>query len=205
MQEILPGVFHWVTFHEGIKYDIDSYYIEATDPAVLIDPRVPADELEWFERHKAPEHVLLTNRHHYRHSDRFEEAFGTKVWCHAEGLHEFTEAEQVEAYQHGDELPGGILALPIGALCPEETALLIPVGDGILAIGDALIRYGDELAFVPDQYMSDDPEGVKRGLRDALLRHAEAHEFDTLLFAHGKPLVGGAKSKLKTFLAGLDL
>ena len=205
MNEILPGVFHWITFHEGIKYDIDSYYIEATNPAVLIDPRVPAEGLEWFEGHKTPELAILTNRHHYRHSDQFEKAFGTKVWCQAEGLHEFTEGEQVEAYQHGDVLPGDILALPIGVLCPEETALLIPAGDGVLAIGDAAIRYGDELAFVPDQYMGDDPAGVKRGMRDALLSIVGEQEFGALLFAHGKPLVGDAKSKLKTFLEGLDL
>jgi len=205
MQEILPGVFHWTTFHEGIKYDINSYYIEATDPAVLIDPRVPVEGLAWFDGHKTPEYALLTNRHHYRHSGEFEKAFGTRVWCHAEGLHEFTSGEQVVAYQHGDELPGGISALGVGVLCPEETALLIPVGDGILAIGDAVIRYGDELAFVPDQYMGDDPEGVKRGLREALLRHVEDNAFDTLLFAHGEPLVGGARSSLKTYLQGLEL
>ena len=119
MKEILPGVFHWITYHEGIKYDIDSYYIEATDPAVLIDPRVPADELEWFDRHKTPEHVLLTNRHHYRHSALFEEAFGARVWCHAEGLHEFTEGEEVTAYLHGDGLPGWILALKINVVKPK--------------------------------------------------------------------------------------
>jgi hypothetical protein len=205
MQEILPGVFHWITFHEGIKYDIDSYYIEATEPAVLIDPRVPADELEWFDRHKTPEHVFLTNRHHYRHSDQFENAFRTKVWCHAEGLHEFTAGEKVEAYQHGDQLPGGILALEVGVLCPEETALLILASGGVLAIGDAAIRYGDDLAFVPDQYMGNDPAGVKRGLREALMRVVEERDFDTMLFAHGKPVVGDAKSKLRAFLEDLDL
>jgi hypothetical protein len=42
MKEILPGVFHWKTFHEGIQAYVHSYYTNATDPPVLIDPRVRA-------------------------------------------------------------------------------------------------------------------------------------------------------------------
>src|SRR5919109_1619763 len=49
MQEILPGIFHWITFHEGIEQDVHSYYIAATDPAVLIDPRIPAEGIQWFQ------------------------------------------------------------------------------------------------------------------------------------------------------------
>lgn len=41
MKEILTGVFHWKSFHEGIYAYVHSYYINVTDPAVLIDPRVP--------------------------------------------------------------------------------------------------------------------------------------------------------------------
>lgn len=48
MQEILPGVHHWTTFHEGIGQRVHSYYLTATEPAVLIDPRVPAQGLGVF-------------------------------------------------------------------------------------------------------------------------------------------------------------
>ncbi len=84
MNETLPEIFHSITFHEGI---------------------------EWFESHEPPQHIFLTNRHHYRHSSRFAESFGTKVWCHKDGLHEFTKGEGVKPFNHGDELPGGIVAL----------------------------------------------------------------------------------------------
>jgi len=63
--------FHWKTFHEGIQAYVHSYYLNVTDPPVLIDPRVPAQGIEWFTAHGAPQHIYLTNRHHYRHSDRF--------------------------------------------------------------------------------------------------------------------------------------
>ena len=79
MKEILPGVFHWKTFHEGIQAYVHSYYINATDPAVLIDPRVPRQGIEWFATHGAPRHVYLTNRHHYRHSDLFAGRYGAHL------------------------------------------------------------------------------------------------------------------------------
>ncbi|HUX63988.1 hypothetical protein [Sulfuricella sp.] len=205
MQEILPGVFHWTSFHEGIQAYVHSYYISATEPAVLIDPRVPAQGLAWFEAHKPPQHAYLTNRHHYRHSGQFAERFGTQIWCQREGLHEFTRGEQVTPFKHGDTLPGGVLALAVGVLCPEETALYISVDKGILAIGDAIVRYGGKLGFVPDAYMGDDPDGVKRGLQAVFLRHLKEREFDHLLFAHGKPWIGEAKKGLQRFLEGLRI
>jgi len=201
MQELLPGIFHWITFHEGIQEDVHSYYVAATESPILIDPRVPAEGLEWFRTRKPPEYSYLTNRHHYRHSDRFASAFGTQVWCHEDGLHEFTKGQKVHAFRHGDVLPGGILALEVGVLCPEETALYFPAAGGVLAIGDAIVRYGDELGFVPDPLLGEDPEAVKHGLREVFLRHLE-RDFDHLLFAHGQPWIGGAKAALRRFLAG---
>jgi hypothetical protein len=205
MKEIIPGVFHWTTFHEGIHAYVHSYYISATDPAVLIDPRVPAQGLEWFATHEIPKHIYLTNRHHYRHSDRFSARYGMQVWCHRDGLHEFTKGEKVNGFSHGKELPGGFVALKVGVLCPEETALYLPLSGGFLSIGDAIVRYGGKLGFVPDAYMGDDPEGVKLGLRKIFLKHIHDREFDHLLFAHGRPWIGGAKSGLGKFLEGIEL
>lgn len=200
MKEILPGVFHWKTFHPGIQAYVHSCYTNATDPPVLIDPRVPAEGIEWFAAHGAPRHAYLTNRHHYRHSDRFAERYGVAVWCHKDGLHEYTHGEKVRGFAHGRELPGGVLALKVAALCPEETALYLPLDGGILSVGDAIVRDRGKLGFVPDEYMGDDPEGVKRGLVEAFRKHLREREFDHLLFAHGAPLIGGARNALLRFL-----
>jgi hypothetical protein len=204
MKEILPGVFHWTTFHEGIGQKVHTCFLSCADPPVLIDPRVPEEGLNWFENRRKPAHAFLTNRLHYRHSDRFEKAFGTKVWCHREGLHEFTDGRKVQPFIHGEELPGGILALEVGVLCPEETALYFPGAGGILAIGDAIIRDREELGFVPDELMGEDAGEVKRGLRKVFLGHLE-RDFDHLLFAHGKPWIGGAKEGLRKFLESLPV
>ena len=202
MNEILPGLFHWTAHNSHIESDVDSYYVSGTDPAVLIDPMLPDEGMNWFQGHSVPAHILMTNRLHDRGIETYVEHYGSEVWCHRSGLHEFTDwSVDVKGFDHGDELPGGILALEIGVLCPEETALLIPIAEGILAIGDDFIRLnGDgDIGFVPDFLMGDDPDSVKRGLRDVYKSHLD-QPFDHLIFAHGRPIVGDAKSLLRSFL-----
>ncbi len=196
MEQIVPQIFHWTAFHRDIGQEVHSYCLLGLGTVILVDPMVPAEGLDWFRRQPKPEHIYLTNRLHYRGSDRFVEAFGAAVWCHSAGLHEFGQDRRVRGFEHGDVLPGGILALKVGALCPEETALLIPAGGGALALGDSAVRVNDHLEFVPDPLMGEDPKAVKRGLRlafSALLKH----RFEHLLLAHGRPFVKGGRDALR--------
>lgn len=62
MEEILPGLYHWTTFHEGIGQDVHSYYVSDADPPYLIDPRAPGEGIGWFEARGAPRNAYLTNR-----------------------------------------------------------------------------------------------------------------------------------------------
>ena len=193
MRTILPGVWHWTTIHERHGIEISSYFLEAE--RVLIDPRVPDEGLEWFDG-REPVAALLTNRHHYRHSGRFAERFGTRVLCNRLGAHEFTRGEPVEFFGAGDELPGGVRSLPVGGICPDETALYAPA-HGAIAVADGLVRIPPDapLGFVPDVLM-DDPPRTKARLREAYARLLDL-DFDTLLLAHGHPLVGGAGEALR--------
>ena len=200
MEEILPGLFHWTTFHEGIHQEVSSYYYEPS--RALIDPRLPSEVLEWFGSKEEPRLILLTNRHHYRHSGRFQEAFGCPVFCHQAGLYEFAGGPaEVEGFSFGEEVAPKIVALEVGAICPEETALYLKeAGGGALAFADGLVRSSEgSLSFVPDFLLGEDPEEVKRGLRRSLRRLLD-QRFDNLLFAHGAPLVGGGKEALGAFL-----
>jgi hypothetical protein len=196
MEEIAPGIWHWAAPHPRIKIDVHSYYLAAE--RVLIDPVAPGEGLDWFAEHGPPTDVLLTNRHHYRSSKLFEERFGVTVHCVREGLHEFTDDRRVEPFDFGDELPGGVIAHEVGAICPDETALYIPARRA-LAVADGAVRWeeGGPLVFVPDQFM-DEPERTKEGLRAAYRRLAKL-EFDHLLLAHGEPFVGTGREALAAF------
>ena len=195
MEEIVPQLFHWTAFHPDIEQEVHSYCVTGLRPVILIDPMVPARVWNGFAGMASRSHIYLTNRLHYRDSRRFVEAFGVTVWCHVAGLHEFGANQRVRGFEHGDELPGGVQALRVDALCPEETALLIPVGDGALALGDAVIRENSHLEFVPDSLMGD-PAEVKRGLKAALLALLE-EPFEQLLLAHGQPFAKGGKAALR--------
>lgn len=201
MREILPGIHHWTAFHEGIRQPVSSHYVAPARS--LIDPMVPEEGLRWLDEiAPAPEQILLSNRHHFRHSQRFVDALGCPVRCSRPGLHEFEGGAQVEAFDFGDELAPGITALEVGVICPDETAFHIALGEGALLFADGLIRPAEApLCFVPDFLMGDDPEGVKRGLRESFRRLLD-RDFDHLLFAHGEPLVGGGMTALREFAAG---
>jgi hypothetical protein len=194
MEEIQPRLLHWTAFRDTIGADVHSYL--HTPSGTLLDPMVPPEGLEAVPN---VERIVLTNRHHYRHSDRFSEAYRCPVLCHEAGLHEFPDGD-VEGFSWGDELAPAVTALEVGVLCPEETAVHFADGPGALAFADSIVRgrHG-ELAFVTDWLLGDDPDAVKRGLRERFHRLAEDVEFDALLLAHGKPISTGGRSALRTF------
>jgi hypothetical protein len=207
--EILPGLWHWAAPHPKIKIQVSSYWVDSA--RALLDPLIPPDGgLDWLREHGPPEHVILTNRHHWRHCTEIGDAFGCPIWCNETGLQEFENTpgrERVRGFCAGDELPGAVESYPVGALCPDETALRIqlPQSAACLAVADGVVR--DEngpLVFVPDFLIADDPdrvETVKRGLKEAYRRLLDL-EWDALLVAHGQPLVQGGRNALRRFVEG---
>ncbi|HWH94515.1 MAG TPA: hypothetical protein VNT03_11700 [Baekduia sp.] len=203
MEEVLPGVLHWTTFHEGIGQPVHSHFF--VDGAALFDPRVPQEGIEDIARHGRPETILLSNRHHLRHAARFAEAFDCQIKAQRSGLHEFAgDGPDVLPFDFGDTVAPGVIALEVGALTPEDTAFHIAAGPGVLLFADALVRDGDELAYVPDGLMGDDPEGVRTGLTAALRRLLDRDDFDALLFAHGEPVARGGRDRLEAFVAAQE-
>jgi hypothetical protein len=202
MQEIVPGIWHWTALHEGIRSRVSSYYVQPS--RVLIDPMLPeADGLDWFAQ-RGVDRILLTNRHHYRHSDRFTAALGCPVLCHEAGLHEFEGGPEVQGFSFEEDVADGIVAREVGVICPEETALHIRHGDGAMAFADSVMNLSETgLGFAPDRYIGDDPEAIKRGLR-ASLRKLLRHEWDTLAVGHGDPIAPGGRTALTAFVGALD-
>jgi hypothetical protein len=198
MNEILPGVVHWTAVHPRIGMRVHSAFLPAS--GTLIDPMVPEDGLGWFDEHP-PARVLLTNRHHLRGSREFAERFGCSIHCHPAGLHEFADGPDVEPMAPGDTPAPGVTVLEVGAITPEEVALHIDAGPGVLAFADGVIRGRDgRLAFVPDSLLGEDPAAEKQGLRAALRRLLDEQEFDAILLAHGEPAGQGGRAELAAFL-----
>jgi hypothetical protein len=198
MNEVLPGVLHWTTYHEGIGRPVHSHF--AVESAALIDPRVPDGGVDEVAQYGRPDRILLSNRHHLRHSEQFAAAFGCPIRCHEAGLWEFDQGPDVQPFRFGDEVAPGITALEMGALTPEDTVFHLRTGPGALLFADGLIRGRDgALQFVPDALMGDDPDAVKVGLRESL-RRLLGEDFDALLFAHGEPMASRGHDALRSFV-----
>jgi glyoxylase-like metal-dependent hydrolase (beta-lactamase superfamily II) len=197
VNEIAPGLWHWTGRHDHIRSDVSSYYL--AESAVLIDPMIPAEGLAWFEQRGTPEHILLTNRHHDRESWRLREAFGCTVHCIRNGMYELDGRGPAEPFDFGDELPGGVVVHEVDAISPDETALYVP-SHRALACADGVVRSRDSghLAFVSD-YLMDDPEETKEGLREAYRRLLDL-DFELLLLAHGTPVLDDGKGALRAFV-----
>lgn len=199
MNEILPGLFHWTTRHPPIGTEVSSYWIEPA--AVVVDPKVPEEGLEaaWSGRPR-PQQVVLTTGLHDRDVPAFVAAFDVPVRALGAAADRLGDALPITPYRDGEELAPGVTGIEIGVLAPDEGALHITcVPGGALALADAVHRYGEALAFFADDLLGDDPERVKDGVRRRLRAQLD-REFDTLLFAHGDPLVGGGKAALRDFV-----
>lgn len=199
-KEIVDGLFHWTAIHPDIRVEVSSYYLPG--PRVLIDPLIPSPRgRDWLKKHGPPEHIVLTNRLHSRHSAKLVAAFRCTVWCHRAGLSHLAPELKARPFDPGDELPGGIVAVEIGVLCPDESALHLPLVRAA-AVADGVVREGDgPLSFVPDELLVDDPrdaERVRRGLKAAYLRLAR-RPFDHLLLAHGNPWLQDGRDALRAW------
>ncbi len=196
MEEVLPGVFHWKAVHPRIGVEVGCHFVAGSGTAV--DPLLPTEGIEWFDD-RGVQRVVLSNRHHLRHASALAERFGCPILCHEAGLHEFEDGPPVEGFAFGERLAGDVVALEMDAICPEDTVLRIEAGDGALLFADSVINYGG-LGFVSDQHLGDDPEAVKRLVREKAAALVD-ERFDHLLVAHGDPLIGGGREALRAFAA----
>jgi len=99
-----------------------------------------------------------------------------------EVAHEFREAEILPA-------AGGIQAIPIPGHTAGHTVFLWPQQGGVLFVGDALTRFTGSIGHAP--VYEDFP------LAQSSLKKLLELEFNTLCFAHGKPIVGDAFHRVR--------
>ena len=181
---------------------MSSYWLE--DAGVFVDPLLPEDAgTDWFaEQPTRPQAVVMANRHHYRDSGAISERFGCKVYVPAAGMSAFTDGEPVVPYEPGDSLPGGLVAVQIGVLSPDDSGLFLDSARA-LWLADTIVRAPTDpdsrIGWVADSLM-DDPEQTKQELLEVFTRILSDYDFDSLLLAHGLPLVRNGRSELEAFV-----
>jgi glyoxylase-like metal-dependent hydrolase (beta-lactamase superfamily II) len=197
MDEVLPGLLHWTATHPNHGLRVGCHL--ATASGTAFDPLVPEEGLDWFGE-QGVKRIVLSTRHHRRHCEEIAERFGCEILCHESGLYEFEDGPEVRGFSFGDRLAADVVALEMNSISPDDTVLRIEAGGGALLFADSVINRGG-LGFVPDGLIGDDPEAVKAQIRrrcSALL----SERFEVLLFAHGDPLVDGAREALRALAEG---
>jgi hypothetical protein len=193
MDEIAPGIRHWTAKHPNLGIDVSSYWLPGL--RALLDPIAVPDGVDEVEE------IVLSNRHHVRDALAAAERLGAKVRAPRIGMHEYDDdaAAAIDPYDFEEPLAGGaITPYRVTPLWPDDCVLHIP-SVAALEVADAVTNYSGELEFVPERYM-DDPTAEKRGLREGLARFAEQLEFEHLLPAHGQPIVGEGRDRLREFV-----
>ena len=139
-----------------------------------------------------PVAIVLTNGNHERAARGLRERFQIPAYAHRDALAELGEWVD-RTLEDGEALMDELTVVALPGASPGEIALH---GTDALHVGDALIHLPPlGLSYLPDKYCSD-PRELRRSL-GKLLRFP----FDTLTFAHGRPVVTQARQRLSELLA----
>ena len=219
VRELAPGLWRWTARHpawteadggvEGWGPDVAATYCEAAGDLLLIDPIVPAGDAErerfWraldrdVERVGAP-HILLTCAWHARSSADVLARYPTaRLWSHADDLaHLPAELVASDPFRPGEELPGGVSAIPGAVGGPVTDLLLWLPSHAALVSGDTLLGGGPaRMRLCPGSWLGDlEAADVRADLRERL-----AHlPVERVLPAHGAPVLADGQSVLTAAL-----
>lgn len=198
------GLFEWSAYDPAVKVDLHAHaFVSGGEQPRLecVDP-IPLDRLAREELFAAAGVdgvgcILITNGNHARAAAEFRRRFRAPVCAHPDA-HEALRADGLLDGTLDGEPPAGVTTLVLPGFGPGEVAYHHPADGGTLFVGDALINLPAPYGFsvLPDKYCAD-PRLARRSLR-ALLEVP----FTRMLFAHGTPVLTGARAKLEALLLG---
>lgn len=183
-RQIRDDLIVWNSYNPECRTDCSSTAIRTPEGFVLVDPlRLEEQAVERILGEDRVIAVLLTNGNHLRGSLYERERFGIPIY--APGL-AGASVPADRLVQPGEMIFGTLKVISVAGAGPGESAYL--AGD-VLIVGDALTNL-DGLHILPEKYC-ENPELLRESLQ-----HLGLLNFDILCFAHGLPIVGGAKERV---------
>lgn len=178
IESVAPGIFIWRFYDPAVKAELFSTGLQTDSGTYLVDPipLAPGALAELGAMEKVVG-IVITNENHERAAAQFAENFAAPIYRNAA----FPKA--------------GLTAIPIAGAPAGEIAVFSNKDNGTMVIGDALISfepYG--FALLPAKYCTD-AKVMRQSLRQLL-----DYSFERILFAHGLPILSGARERLEQLL-----
>ena len=197
VEEIATGIFVWQAYDSTVKADLFSTAMETAAGTWLVDPIPLTSEalLSFRANHPKAAGILVTNANHARAASDFARTFAVPLYVHNElcGAGDFLQATGV---QDGEALSEGLIAIAIDGAPAGEMALHYSANGGTMVVGDALINFEPHgFGLLPAKYCLDS-KLMRRSLEKIL-----DYSFERMLFAHGTPILSGARTRLERLLA----
>ena len=196
LDQVGPGTFIWQVFDPAVKADLFSSALVTPAGTYLVDPiELGAEATQTLENLPKIAGVVVTNENHERAACPFAERFSVPVYLHAD-LGNPDKLPSAIGLQDQGEIAPGMRAIAIDGAPAGEIAVHYEADGGTMIVGDALINfepYGFNL--LPTKYCRDF-KLMRRSLPQLL-----DYAFERMLFAHGTPILSGARAKLERLLA----
>jgi Metallo-beta-lactamase superfamily len=196
VDEVASGILVWQAYDSKVKVDLFSTALETQAGTYVVDPiALSSDGLLSLRAHRKVAGIFVTNANHGRAAAEFAKTFSIPIYVHDElrGSPDFLQATRV---QDGEVFSQGLTAVAIDGGPAGETALHHNDNGGTMVLGDALINFEPHgFGLLPAKYCLD-AHLMRRSL-GKLLDYA----FDRILFAHGTPILSGARARVEQLLA----
>jgi hypothetical protein len=193
--QVAPGVFLWQVYDPAVKADLFSTALETPAGMYLVDPvDLDVAAMQMLEGRQKIVGIVVTNENHERAAPYFAERFSIPIYLRADSGSPPTLPRTI-GLQDNDEIEPGLGAVAIEGAPAGETAIYCEVGGGTMVVGDALINFDPHgFGLLPAKYCRDFK--LMRQSLPKLLDYA----FERMLFAHGTPILSGARARLEQLL-----
>ena len=193
-QQISNSLYVWQAYEPSVKADLCSSAVVLQSGLVFLDP-IPLEKAALCQLAEIakPSAIVLTNGNHERAASSFKKQFGIPIYAHVDAKGELSADHWIA---DESELFDSLRAIPLPGFGPGEIALHFSEGEGSVLMGDAIINFSNyEFTLLPDKYCLD-PKRGRESLRKLL-----PLDFERMTFAHGTPIVQGAKARLVNLLS----
>jgi Metallo-beta-lactamase superfamily len=196
VDEVSPGIFVWQAYDSKSKADLFSTALTTHAGIYIVDPiPLASDGLRTLRAQPEAVGIFVTNVNHARAAAEFARALSLPILAHGElcGTPDFP---HTTAVQDGEEFCRGLTAVALDGGPAGEMALHYNNNGGTMILGDALINFEPHgFGMLPAKYCQD-----ANLLRQSLTKLLD-YAFERMLFAHGMPILAGARAQLEQLLA----